>query len=66
MILDESEIQKLTRKERHDAQARELDHLKIRYGVRRDGSLVVFWADVHAGDTIRREPKLRLANGPTP
>lgn len=66
MILDESDIQKLTQKERHDAQARELDHLGIRYRARRDGSLVVFWADVHAGDTIRREPKLRLAHGPTP
>ena len=68
MILSPADLVELTGKERHNAQARELDHLGIAWKRRRDGSLVVFKSDCGgaASGSIKREPRLRLANGPTP
>lgn len=67
MFLKESEIRELTGKERPSAQIRELEHLGIPYRQRRDGSLVVvrLHAEGVPDGSIRREPRLRLVNGPT-
>ncbi len=61
MFLTEAEIRDLTKKQRCDSQRRELDFLGIPYKVRRDGSLLVLWADVAPrGNMVEREPQLHL------
>lgn len=46
MLLDADQIEQLTQRKRADAQRRELEHLRIPFRVRRDGSLVVLAADL--------------------
>ena len=63
-ILTDAELETLTTFFRSDAQRRELDHLGIPYRVRRDGSLLVLWADVElraGGRSIEpKEPEMHL------
>lgn len=68
MILSAQELVEVTARERPCAQARELEHLGIPYRRRRDGSLVVMRSHVEgeSDGSIRRKPRLRLVNGPTP
>jgi hypothetical protein len=64
MILTPDEIARFTGKSRSAAQARELEYLGVPFKRRRDGTLVVY--RVHAepvGNSIQREPQLRLRNG---
>lgn len=46
LALTPEQIRELTRHRRSDAQKRELDHLRIPYRVRRDGTPVVLVGDV--------------------
>jgi hypothetical protein len=61
-ILTPDELRDLTRRDRSDAQRRELDHIGVPYRVRRDHRLAVLWAHVEAvpGATIPapQEPEL--------
>lgn len=52
MLLDAHQIEQLTGRKRADAQRRELEHLRIPFRVRRDGSLVVLAADLPKVGTI--------------
>lgn len=67
LTLTDSEIQQITQKERHNAQARVLKALGIRHKARPDGSLLVFRSAVErlGADTMQREPQMRLRNGPS-
>ena len=62
MILTTEQIAELTRRQRSDAQRRELEHLRVPFRVRRDGSLLVLWRDVEQNTSARapREPEMRL------
>lgn len=61
ICLSEDELVDLTKKRRHDSQARELHHLGIPYQRRRDGSLIVLRIHVEGlQDSQAREPQLRL------
>lgn len=68
MILSAQELAEVTARERPSAQRRVLDHLGIPYRRRPDGSLVVMRSHVEgeSDGSIRRKPRLRLVNGPTP
>ena len=59
MILTPEQLRELTGKERYSAQRRALDHMRIPYRVRPDGSLVVLLADVAATSTMPPEPELQ-------
>lgn len=68
LTLTDSEIEEITGKKRHPAQARVLKALGIRFQARPDGTLLVYRSAVEKGrpDTIgAREPQLRLRNGPS-
>lgn len=66
LVLSPQELIEVTGKKRPDAQARELDAMRIPYKPRRNGSLCVF--RIHAeghqpdGATIQAEPELQLDN----
>ena len=62
MILTPDELEQLTGAKRSDAQARELEHLGVPYQKRRDGSIIVLRANVHATTENHRptSPALRL------
>lgn len=60
MILTPQDIEAITRKSKPAWQKRELDHLGIPSKRRSDGSLLVFWSDVHAAQQpVRAEPQVR-------
>jgi len=62
MIVTPKELEDITGKVRPGWQKRELDHLGIPAKVRSDGSLLVFWEDVHAArQAPKREPVVRSA-----
>jgi hypothetical protein len=59
MVLTASEIKQLTGALKYSKQRQELEHMRIRYRTRMDGSLVVLLSDVLAvGKTVDREPQL--------
>jgi hypothetical protein len=62
VILTQLELRELTGSGRRDAQARELAHLGIPFRQRRDGSIIVLRADLHATSASQRQapPALRL------
>lgn len=60
MILDQAELKRLTGFTRRAEQRKELEHLKIPYKERRDGSLVVTWDDVRVTSSAQPEPELHL------
>jgi hypothetical protein len=62
VILSPADIAQLTKRRRSDAQKRELEHLRVPFRVRRDGSLLVLWRDVEGVHHVRqpREPEMRL------
>lgn len=63
LCLGPDELVALTRKERHAAQARELEALGIPYRKRRDGSLVVMRADASTRPVVEKaEPRLRFVS----
>ena len=57
MILTEQDIQKLTKAKQHAKQRQELEHLRIPYKVRRDGSLVVILSDARV-ESLSPEPEM--------
>lgn len=60
MILSNAELVNLTKRERSDAQARELKHLGIPFTQRRDKSIVVFRSAVEKSPQATiREPELQ-------
>ena len=46
MILTDAELQRITKKQRFKAQAKELTHLKIPFQIRTDGSILVYLDDL--------------------
>ena len=63
-ILTAQELKELTGKTKAAWQRRELEFLGIPCKPRRDGSLIVFWADVRATHNVQpvpREPQVRLS-----
>ena len=62
MILTPDEIKDITGKVKPGWQKRELDFLGIPSKRRSDGSLLVFWSDVHASrEPVKAEPRVRSA-----
>ena len=62
MILSPAQLAALTGRVRRSAQRRTLDHLRIPYRLRPDGSIVVFEADLHATTENRpTPPRVRLS-----
>lgn len=62
LILSADQLAELTGKRRSDGQRRELEHLRVPYKVRRDGSLIVLLSDVAPGATMMaqsQEPELQ-------
>lgn len=61
-VLTPQEVEELTKRVKPAWQRRQLDHLRIEYRVRSDGSLLVLWSNVRGPHTPqpRREPQLRL------
>lgn len=59
MILSPTQLRELTGRVRRSAQRSTLDHLRIPYRLRPDGSIVVFEADLHA-TTENRPPHHRV------
>ncbi|NGY03445.1 DUF4224 domain-containing protein [Solimonas terrae] len=59
MFLTDEEIESLTRKKQHAAQARALDAIGLKYAMRGDGSLVVLHSAVEAllNPDTKRKPK---------
>ena len=59
VILTPEEVETLTGYKRRAEQKNELEHLRIPYKVRRDGSTVVAWNDVRSTiDPPEPEPKM--------
>lgn len=61
MILSPQDLQSLTGRRKYKAQARQLAYLGIAYRTRTDGSLIVLRSDVEGRQSVRPEPRLRLA-----
>lgn len=63
MILTPEELQTLTQRTKPAWQRRELEHLRIPYRARSNGSLIVLWEDVkgtHNPQPYVREPRVTL------
>ena len=54
MILSDDQLHEIPGRVRRSAQRRTLDHLRIPYRLRPDGSIVVFEAELHATTENRR------------
>lgn len=61
MILSEKELEELTGKSRHKAQAKVLDFMGIPYKLRPDGSLVVLRSYLAPKEEKPSSPRLRLS-----
>lgn len=61
MILTDQELEELTGKSRHKAQAKVLDFMGIPYKVRPDGSLVVLRVYLAPSEEKQASPRLRLS-----
>lgn len=59
MFLSDDDLRELTDKVKASAQARELEHMKIPFRVRRDGSLAVLRAHVESVTSAAATPPSR-------